>query len=57
MNENNVDKEKLDYLFNLIRMYEGNNLRTNTYDDDAMIKIIEKEIRKIVDKEEQQHEI
>lgn len=23
MNENNVDKEKLDYLFNLIRMYEG----------------------------------
>lgn len=57
MNENNVDKEKLDYLFNLIRMYEGNNLRTNKYDDDAMIKIIEKEIRKIVDKEEQQYEI
>lgn len=57
MNENNVDKEKLDYLFNLIRMYEGNNLRTNKYDDDAMIKIIEKEIRKIVDKEEQQHEM
>jgi hypothetical protein len=57
MNENNVDKEKLDYLFNLIRMYEGNNLRTNKNDDDAMIKIIEKEIRKIVDKEEQQHEI
>lgn len=57
MNENNVDKGKLDYLFNLIRMYEGNNLRTNKYDDDAMIKIIEKEIRKIVDKEEQQHEI
>ena len=57
MNENNVDKEKLDYLFNLIRMYEGNNLRTNKYDDDAMIKIIEKEIRKIDDKEEQQHEI
>lgn len=57
MNENNVDKEKLDYLFNLIRMYEGNNLRTNKYDDDGMIKIIEKEIRKIVDKEEQQHEI
>ena len=57
MNENNVDKEKLDYLFNLIRMYEGNNLRTNKYDDDAMIKIIENEIRKIVDKEEQQHEI
>ena len=57
MNENNVDKEKLDYLFNLIRMYEGNNLRTNKYDDDAMIKIIEKEIRKIIDKEEQQHEI
>ncbi len=57
MNENNVDKEKLDYLFNLIRMYEGNNLRTNKYDDEAMIKIIEKEIRKIVDKEEQQHEI
>ena len=57
MNENNVDKEKLDYLFNLIRMYEGNNLRTNKYDDDAMIKILEKEIRKIVDKEEQQHEI
>ena len=57
MNENNVDMEKLDYLFNLIRMYEGNNLRTNKYDDDAMIKIIEKEIRKIVDKEEQQHEI
>ena len=56
MNENNVDKEKLDYLFNLIRMYEGNNLRTNN-DDDAMIKIIDKEIRKIVDKEEQQHEI
>ena len=57
MDENNVDKEKLDYLFNLIRMYEGNNLRTNKYDDEAMIKIIEKEIRKIVDKEEQQHEI
>ncbi len=57
MNENNVDKEKLDYLFNLIRMYEGKNLRTNKYDDDTMIKIIEKEIRKIVDKEEQQHEI
>ena len=57
MNENNVDKEKLDYLFNLIRMYEGNNLRTNKYDDDDMIKIIEKEMRKIVDKEEQQHEI
>lgn len=57
MNENNVDKEKLDYLFNLIRMYEGKNLRTNKYDDEAMIKIIEKEIRKIVDKEEQQHEI
>lgn len=57
MNENNVDKEKLDDLFNLIRMYEGKNLRTNKYDDDTMIKIIEKEIRKIVDKEEQQHEI
>lgn len=54
MSKTNIDMEKLNELFQHIRMYEGENLRTNKYDDEKMIKIIEKEIRRIVEKEEKQ---